>query len=285
MGLVLPPRPHLIKPGAFRLNRNHPLAEGLGITIPLFEGAGAPKDYSPSGGEKALATAAGTPTWGNGPLGLGRRYAAAADTLAEVGPNIKIASTPHTVVMWLSLDNVATARSIYNLSALADFSNPAELISVSNVTSGRLSFFTPGAYATSGVPLANGKVFCAARVWDATNNWQFYQDGVRVGTSADTNTATATGANLYLGTGFSGSMTGNYIQFLSWPRRALTPSEIWLLAEQPFALWEPLPSRTIVSVPAAAPGGDDFLMQGLHPITAGLAGLSRGLSGIEHGIA
>lgn len=214
------------------------------------------------------------PSWGSSTDSAGSAYGSAAFPKPGTTDNITIAFSfvPNTTV-----DNFS------GLISWADTATSATpWFYVQLQSSGATRVLLNGAMRYTSSALTAGQKYRYTNVYSyESGNWLTYLDGVLVNTySSPTTNGSASGSNIYLGSGLSGTSYASYNDLFIWSGRALTAGEVmadYLDTRGIFREKEPIPYLA----PAAPAGGR--IMSSL----AGWGGLANkgGIAGIGGGLA
>ena len=241
----LVPTPPLVKPprmGGFLPGLVAPewqwAWKGLVLAVPLWEGGGAPKDFSPR--QQVIETPDSTFTWVGGEYGLalsqsgsdsnGLQITGAAQSLIDLPTTYNF-----TVEIWAKRDSALASKCAFGWTGTDDlmiYPNDA------TVGSGGVRVFwrdVGGNLINESGPDLSGQWHQTVFLSRASNNHQAYRDGVSVGTSASTGTAGPfTGITIgAFGDVTTQPLTGDLLLVRVWDR-VLSVTEIAALARDPF---------------------------------------------------
>ncbi|KKM25429.1 hypothetical protein LCGC14_1595080 [marine sediment metagenome] len=236
------------------INRQHPLARGLGRYWPMWEGAGSQVgDLVNPNPEAFRGTLINEPTWVGSENVWALGYLAASTQYVDFGLFNDAETGPFTVTAQANVSAASdTNAGLYSNNTGANFKGPF-LLQGNNAwpTIAWLS----GDQIVSTTTSSGWHEYTMVR-YAGTTGIEGFVDGTSVGTAAG-RSGIVTGQNLYLGVRFRNDsyLTGQIGRFSFW-NRALAPSEIAHLARDPHALTR-LRSRPHV-VPAAAAVGNPW---------------------------
>jgi len=246
--------PHLAPPiWAPGINLSHPLAQGLALALPMWEGDGTTaSDYSGDGRDAAL-TSMGKANWLPTPAGYSLDFDGSADygNVGSAAAMLAGYTEPETVSFWIK-----TSTASNTLRAVLGYVNPAGTkiwaIHIERDAANKIEFFLRSAAGTdlrvgTATAVNDGAwhrvVF--TRSSNAAADTQFYVDGIAATTASVSDNSPSTthdAVDIYLGArNFSGVNLPLACQLrdVRYYRRALTAAEVAADYADPWAIYRP----------------------------------------------
>lgn len=245
--------PNRAKPSFPRLNRSHPLAQGLVFCPPLHEGSGL---ISTDTVNNVVGTLRGTnkPTWVSTPYGYGVKFGATGTSGAtaeaiDYGNSLPLRVTSCTVavlcrvtVLPSSEGRLLMKERTGNLNPFQDYglyvnSTGKAVMCIATGGSGTLT----QSISLSSISAGNTWYFIVGTYDQA--NIRLYFNGALETTTVKTGAINTNGANLYMGADVeepSATMAGlnGQIAFAAVWNRPMSPQEIAQLSADPFQIYQ-----------------------------------------------